>query len=61
MKITERKPSFREFMGGYGIIIRARFGLISEERRDLSTMPRKYFLAHCVAADLESRRDNARV
>lgn len=58
---TVEKPYFQDIMGAYGGIRRARFETVSKEHRNLFTMKREYFSAHCVGVDLECRRSFARI
>lgn len=53
MKITEEEYSFEEFTGAFGDTERAIFGVVFKEHKDLFTMLKEYFLAHCVAANLK--------
>lgn len=40
------------FMGAHGDTGRGRFGVTSEEQKDLFTIPRKYSLRHCVVEEV---------
>ncbi|KAJ8911550.1 hypothetical protein NQ315_012803, partial [Exocentrus adspersus] len=48
--------SFEEFMSEYSTNRKVRYGVTSEEQRDLFQVPNEFALAHCVAQDLKMSR-----
>lgn len=53
--------AFDEFMGAYGATGKARYGVTTEEQRDLFSLPEDYSLAHGFSANLHDDRGLATV
>lgn len=57
LSAKKNKLSYKKFMGAYGGIGKARFGVTSDVHKDLFTRPSKYSLVQCISSDLDSRVD----